>query len=133
VEGVPYRVASSVPVAVLIDRGTASSAEAVAVAFRGKPHTRFLGEHTLGVSTNNNNYVLSDGADMILTIGVYVDRNGEEYENGIQPDVRMALQEDLQPPPVERDEVISAAEQWLISDTEENRCQTLHMKYYGYV
>jgi len=58
---------------------------------------------------------------MILAIGVYVDRNGEDYENGIEPDVRMAFQEDLQPPPVERDEVISAAEQWLISDTEENR------------
>jgi carboxyl-terminal processing protease len=63
VEGVPYRVAGSVTVAVLIDRGTASSAEAVAVAFRGKPHTRFLGEHTLGVSTNNNN--LSSGMELI--------------------------------------------------------------------
>jgi carboxyl-terminal processing protease len=121
VDGVPYRVAGSVPVAILIDRGTASSAEAVAVAFRGKPHTRSFGEHTLGVSTNNNNYVLSDGANMILTIGVYVDRNGHEYENGIEPDVKMALQADLQPPPLERDEVISGAEQWLISDTEGNR------------
>ena len=121
VDGVAYRVAGSVPVAVLIDRGTASSGEAVAVAFRGKPHTRFFGEHTLGVSTNNNNYVLSDGANMILTIGVYVDRNGQEYENGIEPDVRIASQEDLQPSPVERDKVISAAEQWITSETEENR------------
>lgn len=56
---------------------------------------------------------------MILTIGVYVDRNGREYENGIEPDVRIASQEDLQPPPVERDKVISAAEQWITSDTKE--------------
>ena len=114
VEGVPYRVAGNLPVAVLIDRGTASSAEAVAVAFRGKPQTRFFGEHTLGVSTANNNYVLSDGANMILTIGVYVDRNGKEYEDGIEPDVRIASQEDLQAPLVERDKAINAAEQWLI-------------------
>ena len=58
---------------------------------------------------------------MILTIGVYVDRNGQEYENGIEPDVRIASQEDLQSPTVERDKVINAAEHWLISDTEENR------------
>jgi C-terminal processing protease CtpA/Prc len=119
VDGVAYRVAGSVPVAVLIDRGTASSAEAVAVGFRGKLHTRFFGEHTLGFSTNDNNYVLSDGANMILTIGVYVDRNGKEYENGIEPDVKIASQEDLQPPLVERDKAINVAEEWIISDTEE--------------
>lgn len=121
VDGVPYRTAGSLPVAVLIDRGTASSAEAVAVAFHGRPHTRFLGEHTQGVSTNNDNYVLSDGANMILTIGVYVDRNGNEYQEGIEPDVRIASQKESQPPLVERDNAINAAVEWLVSGTGGNR------------
>jgi len=115
VDSVPYKVAGAVPIAVLIDRATASSGEAVAVAFRGKQHTRFLGEHTMGVSTNNNNYFLSDGANIILTIGVDVDRNGNEYEDGIEPDVRIPSGGDLQQPAVEQDKVISAAEQWLAS------------------
>ncbi|MEI9990923.1 MAG: S41 family peptidase [Rhizomicrobium sp.] len=35
-------------VAVLVDRRTASSGEATAIAFEGRPHTRFIGEPTAG-------------------------------------------------------------------------------------
>lgn len=44
VDGVPYRTAGSLPVAVLIDRGTASSAEAVAIS-REATHAFFCGAH----------------------------------------------------------------------------------------
>lgn len=53
VEGSPYRIQGTPNVAVLIDRSTGSSGEAIAVAFRGRPHTRFFGEHTQGSSTVN--------------------------------------------------------------------------------
>jgi len=119
VDGVPYRIADNLPVAVLIDIGTASSGEAVAVAFRGKPNTRFFGEHTQGVSTDNTNFLLSDGANMILTIGVYVDRSGKEYEDGIEPDVKIASPKDSQPP--DADNAINEAEQWLGSLVGRNR------------
>jgi len=55
---------------------------------------------------------------MILTIGVYVDRNGNEYQDGIEPDVKIAWQKDLQPPLVERDDAINAAVEWLVSSIE---------------
>lgn len=58
---------------------------------------------------------------MILTIGVYVDRNGNEYQDGIEPDVRIASQKELQPPLVERDNAINAAAEWLVSGTGGNR------------
>lgn len=114
VDGVPYRVAEGPRLAILIDRGTGSSGEAVAVAFRGKPYTRFFGQHTQGVSTNNTNFRLSDGANMILTIGVYVDRTGKEYEDGIEPDVMTASPSELQESPG-RDDAINTAEKWLLS------------------
>ena len=79
VEGQPYKLAGVPNVAVLIDRGTGSSGEAIAIAFRGRPHTRFFGEHTEGVSTVNETFALSDGASMWLTIGVQADRSGKQY------------------------------------------------------
>jgi hypothetical protein len=41
-------------VAVLIDRRTGSSGEAIAIAFRGRPETRFFGDHTEGASIAND-------------------------------------------------------------------------------
>jgi len=118
VEGEPYRVAGNPAVAVLIDGGTASSGEAVAIAFRGRSRTRFFGEPTMEVSTNNTNFLLSDGANMILTIGVQVDRDGNEYQDGIQPDASVASPGQILAP--ERDAGIVAAEQWLASQSGES-------------
>jgi C-terminal processing protease CtpA/Prc len=73
-------------VAVLIDKGTGSSGEAIAIAFRGRPYTRFFGEHTQGASTANEEFTLSDGAIMWLTIGVDADRTGRQYIDGFDPD-----------------------------------------------
>jgi carboxyl-terminal processing protease len=87
VAGKAYHLAGTPEVAVLIDRSTGSSGEAIAVAFRGRPHTRFFGEHTQGSSTVNETFALSDGASMWLTIGVQADRTGKQYLNGLAPDV----------------------------------------------
>ena len=38
------------PVAVLIDRDTGSSGEGIAIAFQGRPDTRFCGELTYGAA-----------------------------------------------------------------------------------
>lgn len=107
----PYQVRGNPRIAVLIDGETASSGEATAIAFRGRPHTRFFGEHTLGVSTSNTNFLLPDGATMILTVGVYVDRDGDEYEEGLPPDVMTPSPTEIVP--FEKDETVKTAEQWL--------------------
>ena len=49
-------------VAVLTGPHTASSGEAVAIAFRGRPHTRSFGATTAGATTSPNSYRLTDGA-----------------------------------------------------------------------
>jgi C-terminal processing protease CtpA/Prc len=111
VADMPYQMQGNPKIAVLIDSETASSGEATAIAFRGRAHTRFFGEHTMGVSTNNTNFLLPDGANMILTVGVLVDRDGDEYEEGLPPDVMTPSPTEIVP--LEKDETVKTAEQWL--------------------
>jgi len=77
---------SATRVAVLIGPQTASSGEAVAVAFRGRAHTRSFGQPTAGLSTANDAYDLPDGAQLMLTIARFVDRTGQAYGGPIAPD-----------------------------------------------
>ncbi|MGD0368892.1 MAG: S41 family peptidase [Acidobacteriaceae bacterium] len=111
VAGKAYHLAGMPEVAVLIDRSTGSSGEAMAVAFRGRPHTRFFGEHTQGSSTVNETFALSDGASMWLTIGVQADRTGKQYPNGLAPDVAIPGGNAILPPA--QDPVVQAALDWL--------------------
>ncbi len=101
-------------VAVLIDGGTGSSGEAIAIAFRGRPHTRFFGEHTEGVSTVNETFALSDGASMWLTIGVGADRSGKQYLDGFAPDEVIHYGDKIVPD--DKDPVLQAALKWLYRD-----------------
>lgn len=73
-------------VAVLVGAKTASSGEAVAVAFRGRPDTRFFGEPTSGRATSNRTYPLPDGGALLLTTAMFVDRQGDVYPHGIRPE-----------------------------------------------
>lgn len=80
----------SAPVAVLVSKETASSGEAVAISFKGRPKTVLLGTHTRGLSTNNEIIKLSDGAKLALTTSGETDRNGILYDSGIEPDIVVA-------------------------------------------
>jgi C-terminal processing protease CtpA/Prc len=83
----PYRLRRELPrVAVLIDRGTASSGEAVLIAFQRRPGTRSFGTATCGLSTANQQYTLSDGASLFLTVSVMADRTKTRYGSQVVPD-----------------------------------------------
>ncbi|MDR7193584.1 S41 family peptidase [Luteimonas terrae] len=81
-------------VAVLIGPATASSGEAVAVAFKGRPDTRFFGQPTAGLSTANQRFPLPGGSVLMLTTAVFVDRAGTVYPAGVIPDVRVDAEAD---------------------------------------
>lgn len=108
--GPAYHLASaSPPVAVLTGSSTASSGEAIVVAFRGRPNARSFGEATNGRSTGNSTFVLSDGVWILLTISTFADRTGTIYGDKIPPDELVAeAQEDSDP-------IIQAAVEWLLS------------------
>ena len=83
----PYRLNEPAPrVAVLTNCAVASSGEAVAIAFRGRPNTRSFGTATRGLSTSNEGYPLSDGATLLLTVSTMADRNLTLYGNFVVPD-----------------------------------------------
>jgi carboxyl-terminal processing protease len=75
-------------VAVLTDSITASSGEAIAIAFKGRPKTMSFGTKTYGVSTGNRIHILSDGSRINLTECVFADRNKTKYGGPVEPDVK---------------------------------------------
>lgn len=77
-----------VPVAVIIDQKTASSAEIVALAFRGLEYVKLFGEPSAGYTSVNMEKQLYDGFLLGLTIGALEDRSKKLYFNEpIQPDI----------------------------------------------
>ncbi|MGW7537369.1 S41 family peptidase [Amycolatopsis sp. NPDC054798] len=67
------------PVAVLTSRNTASSGEATLIAFRGLGRAATFGEPTAGFATGNVAFDLADGAKLLVTSTVDVDRTGRVY------------------------------------------------------
>ena len=107
----PVRVRRRRPVAVLTSRLTASSGEAMVLAFRGRPGARSFGEPTLGVPTGNALHHLADGALLVLTETAGADQRGRAWDKPIPPDVHVratarALADGQDP-------VLAAAERWL--------------------
>ncbi|MBU5654770.1 S41 family peptidase [Corynebacterium aurimucosum] len=76
-----------VPVAVLTDGETASSAEATLLAFRGLDNVRTFGEPTAGYASANVVLDYPDGRSLMLTTAKDKARTGEEFaEDPIAPD-----------------------------------------------
>lgn len=101
------------PIAVLIDRNTLSSGEAVGIAFKGRTNTRFFGERTGGLATANQTITLSDGATIMVTTSYEADRNKNVYPSAIDPD--MTIDQGKIASGAPNDPVIAAALQWIDS------------------
>ena len=97
------------PIAVLTDRGTGSSGEAIAVAFTGGPDTRFFGDTTLGAATATFAVKLSDGAQIYLVVSTMLNRHDNEYPTGITPNEEILSDATLS----WNESVLRAASEWL--------------------
>lgn len=82
-------------VAVITGIYTASSGEVVALAFKGRPDTVFIGEKSYGATTSNIHVDLPFNATMALTIGYDSDRNGSFHEQ-IIPDIAVSKQDNFE-------------------------------------
>jgi len=108
----PYHLANATPaVAVLTGAITASSGEAVVVAFRGRPAMRSFGAPTFGVPTGNVSTQLSDGAWITVTAARDTDRLGRTYDRAIPPDEALATNWSTYG--TAQDAVIATAMTWL--------------------
>jgi hypothetical protein len=82
----PYRLRRATAVAVLLGPGTASSAEVLAVAFRGRGPARSFGAPTRGLSAGNRIFALADGASLVLTVAATSDAAGRVVSGPLIPD-----------------------------------------------
>lgn len=104
--------ASTDPVVVLTGPTTGSSGEFAAIVFRGRPCTTSMGAATFGVPTGNEEFRLSDGADLILTTAFEADRTGRLYADApIKPDIQVGTNYFATWRPT--DPAIRAASRWL--------------------
>lgn len=78
---------ADIPVAVLVDDGTASSGEATMLIFRGLENSRSFGTPTAGYASANTVYDFPGGASLMLTIATDRDRTGASHlDDPVAPD-----------------------------------------------
>ena len=76
----PYELINpNAKVAVLINNGVASGAEAVAISFIGRDNTRSFGSGTCGIAADNARFSLLDGSTLFLAVESMADRNKVLY------------------------------------------------------
>lgn len=76
------------PVVVLTHRFTISARETFCLALRVIPHVTFVGDYTSGAFSNQINRELPNGWGYSLSIGEWLDVDGNSYEGiGLAPDV----------------------------------------------
>ena len=110
----------SVPVVVLVDRGTASSAEIVTGALQDRHRAEVVGTHTYGKGVFQEIRELPNGGALDLTVGQYflpsgrnIGGRGVAEGRGIAPDVRASDDPDT----TRRDEALDAALARLAADS----------------
>jgi carboxyl-terminal processing protease len=95
---VPVRaggVAPRIPLCVLIDNGTASSAEIFAGAIQDHARGKLVGTRTFGTGTVLRPFPLSDGSVVLLAVEEWLTPKGRQiWHTGISPDVEVTLLED---------------------------------------
>jgi carboxyl-terminal processing protease len=97
-------------VAVLTSRWTVSSGEIVATTLKGRPNTRFFGETTGGYTTNNGWDIIGNEVILVISTGIYSDRNRTVYEQNIPVEVEIPF---VVVPETEKDEGVIQAVKWL--------------------
>jgi carboxyl-terminal processing protease len=79
---------------VLIDEGTASSAEILAGALQDHGRAKLVGARTFGTGTVLQPFGLTDGSAVLLAVTEWLTPNGRQiWHKGISPDVEVALPE----------------------------------------
>ncbi|MCX8088888.1 MAG: S41 family peptidase [Meiothermus ruber] len=108
----PYRLRTvNSPVAVLMGPETTSAGEALVIAFKGRPNTRFFGEPSYGFTTALRMFELPDGARIAIAVAFFADREGQPYDQQLEPDENLFTEWGFFQN--EKDEVLQGALVWL--------------------
>lgn len=94
----PGGLATDIPVVVLANGDTASSAEIVSGAIQDAGRGKVVGEKTFGTGTVLGRFDLSDGSSMRIGVERWLTRGGHEiWREGLEPNVKVDLADDAQP------------------------------------
>jgi carboxyl-terminal processing protease len=94
----PGGVATTTPLVVLVNAGTASAAEIVAGALQDAGRAKVVGETTFGTGTVLSQFTLPDGSALLIGTIEWLTRNGHQiWHHGITPNVRVALAAGVEP------------------------------------
>ena len=86
----------SLPVAILVNRGSASASEVLSAALQERNRAVVIGDNTFGKNTVQQRYGLSNGGALKLTVARWVTAAGTDFgENGVTPDIAADLDDDL--------------------------------------
>src|SRR5439155_18718007 len=86
--------ATDLPLVVLIDEGTASSAEIFAGALQDHQRAKLVGMRTFGTGTVLQPFGLSDGSAVLLAVAKWLTPKGRQiWHQGVSTDVEIDLDE----------------------------------------
>jgi len=92
----PQKKITDLPVAVLVNRGSAGAAELVAAAIFENQRGDVVGDKTWGEGSIQKLIEVPDGSALILSIAKYYTPNGKIIQDtGITPNVQVAMGDDL--------------------------------------
>ncbi len=81
-------MAIEIPLTVLVDLGTASSAEIVAGAIQDAGRAKLIGQKTFGTGTVLNEFRLKDGSALLVGTVEWLTRAGRQiWKHGIEPEI----------------------------------------------
>ncbi|HEX2729900.1 MAG TPA: S41 family peptidase [Rubrobacteraceae bacterium] len=86
------------PLTVLVNEGSASSAEILAGALRDNDRATIIGAKTFGTGTVLSQFTLRDGSALLLGVSEWLTPDGDFIrETGIEPDLKVKLGKDGDP------------------------------------
>src|SRR5690242_20053906 len=92
----PQKKITDLPVAVLVNRGTAGAAELVAAAIQDNNRGDVVGDKTFGEGSVQKLIEVPDGSALILSVAKYYTSNGKVIQDtGITPNVLVAANDDI--------------------------------------
>jgi carboxyl-terminal processing protease len=104
----------TIPIAVLIGPGTASSGEILAMAFASRPNTRLFGENSIGLCNATNGILLPVNEFYVLLSAYYMADHKKKInkEQVVKSQVYVKNDNDNYAEPL-KDETVQAALEWL--------------------
>lgn len=87
---------TDIPMVVLVNKGSASASEIMAIALKEKGRAKLIGEKTFGKGTIQEAQELVSEAGLHVTTAKWLSPSGKSVEGGLDPDITVAADENDQ-------------------------------------